>query len=247
MIRKIIQANQKISDALRPLRLDMLDIYAYYKQAVRGHMRDNQVIVDIGGGKKSPIAEFKNQYHASTLIAVDVSGDELACNAQVDRKIIADVTAGIPLPDESVDMIVSSSVLEHLKGQEKFVKNAARLLKSNGESYFIHVFPARFALFAIINRVLPTQLAKSLVTFVSPSRKESGVFPAYYDKCRYSAMKKLLEENGFQIERIQCSYYQSGYFSACFPVFLLSLLWDNFCCIFKIKNLCSYMCVIAKK
>jgi ubiquinone/menaquinone biosynthesis C-methylase UbiE len=247
MIRKVINANRKLSGFLRKLRLCKLDIYAEYKLNVHKRMHDNQIIVDIGGGKKSPIAEFKNEYNNLTLIAIDISDDELEANVGVDKKIVADVTQKIPLPDESIDMIISSSVLEHLKGQEEFVKNASKLLKSNGKSYFIHVFPSKFALFALLNQLLPTSFSKKLVTFISPGRKSSGVFPAYYEKCYYSSIKKLLIENGFKIEQIKCSYYQSEYFSSFFPVYVLSLLWDNLCYIFKLRNLCSYMCIIAKK
>lgn len=247
MIREIINTNQKISNYFRKWRLHKFDIYAYYKDAVHKRMRTDQIIVDIGGGKKSPIAEFKNEYNNLTLIAVDISDDELEFNTNVDQKIIADVTKEIPLPDESVDMIISSSVLEHLRGQEKFIQNASRLLKPNGESYFIHVFPSKFALFALINQIIPHGVSRRLVTAVFPKRKSTGVFPAHYEKCYYSGMKKVLIKNGFRLEHIQCCYYQSGYFSACFPVFLLSILWDNICFVFKIRNMCAYLCVIAKK
>ena len=247
MIRKIVNFNKKISRILGKLRLQKGNIYSYYEETVIKHMKSNQTIVDVGGGKKSFVTEHKKQYENSKVIAVDISDDELAFNDEVDEKIVADVTKEIPISDASVDMIISRSVLEHLVDQDKFFENANRVLRKNGESYFIHIFPSKFSLFAIVNQLLPKSISNRLLGAIFPESKKTNGFPAYYNKCYYSAMKKMLIENEFEIEEFECNYYQSAYFGFFFPLYFLSLLWDNFCYIFKIKNLCSYICIVAKK
>lgn len=248
MIRKIININRSICAYLRNLRFCRLSINQYYEGMVHKYINHNQIIVDVGGGKTSPIARFKNEYKNLTLIAVDISGNELESNTMVDKKIVADVTKKIPMRDGSANMVISSSVLEHFHGknaQDNFIKNAKRVLKSGG--YFIHVFPSKYAAFSIINQLLPKKLSRKLLYFAIPESGSTSGFPAYYQKCYYSGMKKLLIKNGFTIEHIECSYYQSDYFQSLFPAFIVSLVWDNFCWIFKIKNLCSYICVVARK
>jgi SAM-dependent methyltransferase len=246
MIRKFMEFNKYLSKSLGDrLAFAGLRISRIYENDVKSHMSSNQTILDIGGGKKCKFIEHKHNFEGIKIFAVDISDEELSYNNSVDGKIVADITKSIPVQQGSIDMIVSSSVLEHLKEQEAFVKNAHAALKEGG--YFIHAFPGKYALFAIINQIIPHEISQKILFYLFPGKKLTSGFQAYYDKCCYVKMKKLLETNGFYVEHIECNYYQSSYFSVFFPAYILSLIWDMMCFTFSIKNLCAYMCVTAKK
>lgn len=72
-------------------------------------------------------------------------------------------------------------------------------------------------------------------------------FPAFYDKCYYSAIKQLLGKHGFEIIEIKLSYYQSRYFNFFFPLFLISVIYEILLMVMGVKDLCAYILVVARK
>jgi ubiquinone/menaquinone biosynthesis C-methylase UbiE len=203
------------------------------------------VVVDVGGGKACPFAHFRKEGSRTRIVAVDCSEEELRENEDVDEKVVADVTRGLPFPDASVDMVVSRSVLEHLRDVRSFVAEARRVLKEGG--YFIHLFPCRFAPFAVINRALPHAVSRKILYSLVPETKGIGGFPAVYRDCYHSAMRRVLEDGGFEIEEMITSYYQSPYFSFFLPLYLLSAAYEALVRALGAKNLCAYLLVVAKK
>ncbi len=151
----------------------------------------------------------------------------------------------VPLEDDSVDMVTSSSVLEHMNSLENAVKEVNRILKPGGK--FISPLPCRFALFAVINQILPRWLARRILFAIRPETKEFCGFAAYYDRCYYPALKNLLSRCGFSNIDFMFDYNQSYYFSFFVPFGLISLCWDCLMYILHVKPLCAYICFTAEK
>jgi ubiquinone/menaquinone biosynthesis C-methylase UbiE len=163
----------------------------------------------------------------------------------VDEWIVADITKAIPLDDSSIDMVTSESVLEHLRDLESAAKEVGRILKEGG--YFISVLPNKFALFAIINQCLPHPVSKKILYKLHPQAKGIGGFKAYYNRCYFGALSKMLKENGFSDVEFVFSYNQSSYFSFFLPCYLVSIVWDYCMYLLGAKNLCAYVCFAAKR
>lgn len=221
--------------------------YSHYREQVRNNLADRISVLDIGGGKRCSFAEECRKFTGIKITALDVSAEELAFNHDADDKIVFDLASGnrVPLEDASVDMVTSSSVLEHLKDIEAAVKEVSRILKPGGK--FISVLPSKFALFAIINQMLPNWLARKILFAIHPAAKGFCGFIAYYNKCWYPAMKNLLAKHGFGNIDFMFDYNQSGYFSFFVPFGLISLIWDCLMYILHIKPLCAYICFTAEK
>lgn len=248
IFERFIDLNRRLSGGVEPfLPQARENIFLLYEEKVgeRVLRADGQVVVDVGGGKSCPFAHFRREGSRTRIVAVDCSEEELRENEDVDEKVVADVTRGLPFPDASVDMIVSRSVLEHLRDVRSFVAEARRALKEGG--YFIHLFPCRFAPFAMINRALPHAVSRRLLYSLVPETKGIGGFPAVYRDCYYSATRRVLEDNGFEIEDIITSYYQSPYFAFFLPFYLLSAAYELAVQTLGAKNLCAYLLVVAKK
>jgi ubiquinone/menaquinone biosynthesis C-methylase UbiE len=240
-----IEFNKKISKAIGTVFPNTkFDIFAHYLDLVKGKLREEQVIVDIGGGKRCKFSSERKGYKNNRIIAIDVSDEELRFNDDVDEKIVADVTKSIPLKDSSVDMVTSESVLEHLQDLELTVKEISRILSKGG--YFISLFPNKFALFAIINQCLPNSISKKILYRLHPESRGIGGFKAYYNRCFFRSLNKLLVANGFEDIKYYFSYNQSSYFSFFVPFYVISLLWDYMMYLFHAKNMCAYVCFVAK-
>lgn len=224
-----------------------VNIFNLYDKIVAQYMnsKPDQIIVDVGGGKTCPFAIYRKPDMNTKIIAVDMSKEEMKNNLEVDDKRVANIAQHLPFEDNEVDLIVSRSALEHLERLENFIVEANRILKKNG--YFIHLFPSKFAPFAIINQLLPKRLSKKIVYYFYPDTKGICGFPAYYNRCFYSSIKSLLEKNDYQIAAIHLSYYQAQYFKFFFPLFLIIAFYEIVLQFFRAKNLCAYILIVAKK
>ncbi len=171
----------------------------------------------------------------------------MAGNTSVDEKRVADVVAqSLPFETGELDLIVSSSVLEHLQDLEAFVRESARVLRPGGG--FIHVFPSRYALFAILNRLVPHRLKRGALHYAHPGTTDTQGFPAYYDRCYDSAISELLRRNGFEIEAARASYYGSSpYFSIFVPAFALFLASEMLAKATGRLDLCTTLLVVARR
>ena len=132
------------------------NIWQYYHQQVKQNIADKYKILDIGGGKNCSFAGERKNFDDITIIALDVSEEELQYNHDVDLKIINDITSGQPIPEienTSIDLVTSSSVLEHLKNLEAAVTEISRVLKPGGK--FISLLPNKFAL-SLTGKKTPT-------------------------------------------------------------------------------------------
>lgn len=223
------------------------DMHGLYEKTVAQYMnsRPGLVVVDVGGGRSCPFAKYRSPSAGTKIICLDVSMAEMQYNIDVDEKRVADIMRTLPCEDREADLIVSRSVLEHIEDLSLFVKQARRVLKDDG--YFIHVFSSKFASFALLNQVLPRRVSRWILDLIVPEKKGNLGFPAVYDRCYPSAIRRLLEGNGFEMVDFALTYRQSHYFEVFFPAYLVSASYQTVVQSLSLKNLCAYVLVVASK
>jgi ubiquinone/menaquinone biosynthesis C-methylase UbiE len=199
-------------------------------------------VLDVGGGRESHIAQFCSE--GSTVIALDISPDELARNGKATQKIVADACQEFPLPDESVDLVTSYCVVEHLPEVGAFCRHAFRVLRPGGA--MLHVFPCRNAVFSELNRLIPFRASRWLIATCTGKPKSYG-FPAYYDECSPAKIQRALVRAGFQVETMEVNYYQSQWFTFFVPLYAMSVLCELALMALRLRPLCGHVVVLARK
>ena len=121
-------------------------------------LQPGSAIVDLGGGRHCPFADEVDRSNGTRIIAVDISKDELEANETVDKAVVANVAEGLPFDDGEVSLLVSRTLLEHVKGVPAAVSHIGRVMAPGGRT--IHLIPCRNALFAIAARIIPWRIAK---------------------------------------------------------------------------------------
>lgn len=248
MLRRFLDANRRLSHRIeRRLPHARNNPYDVYPGIVARYMnaRPNQLVIDVGGGRACSFAALRQPGSGTRIVAVDISEEEMRHNSDVDETRVGDITRDLPFGDAEADLVVSSSVLEHLANLEAFVRTGARVLKPGG--YFIHLLPSRYAPFAVINRALPHSLSKRILYLLQPQVAGVCGFPAVYDRCYASALVSLLESSGFEIEQLRTSYYQSRYFDFFVPGYLASVAYEAIVSALRRRNLAAYLLVVARK
>ncbi len=91
-----------------------------------------KIILDVGGGERFQkwLKEYEHLFENSNYKTFDYDGSTGA-------NIVGDIHA-MPIPDESIDAIICSSVLEHVKDPTTAVKEMHRILKKGGK-IFVYV------------------------------------------------------------------------------------------------------------
>jgi ubiquinone/menaquinone biosynthesis C-methylase UbiE len=247
IIDKLIHFNRQLSASVEkylPYRGN--NIFSSYEKIIVDFMNKHkgQIIVDLGAGSRTLFSR-KRDTSDNFIIAVDISWDALRDNKDVDARVAAHVLEDLPFSNESIDLIVSRSFLEHLPDLEKFMRISNRVLKTKG--LCIHLFPCKFAPFALINQLIPTFLSKKILYYLYPQAQGVGGFPAHYDKCYFSAIKSLFAHYNYQILESRFHYFQSSYFGFFFPFFLISVLYEWVTWTVDAKNLCSFLLIVARK
>lgn len=247
MLRKFFALNRKACKKIEPyLPQASANMDRLYERTVAQYMNSKrgQVVADVGGGKSCIFAKYREPGAGAKIIAVDISEEELEQNIEVQEKRVTDITKDLPFSPGEVDLIVSRSVLEHLENVDSFIANSKRVLKKGG--YFIHLFPSKFAPFALINQALPDSISSRVLYFFMPASKGRCGFPAYYDNCYYSSITNLLDKHGFKVVHTHLSYYQSPYFYFFLPLYLISALYEIVIQALDARNLCAYVLIVAE-
>jgi len=222
VIRILVKSQLRLSrlfDRLFPQKFRVDGQEHYQKYILPSYLKDNQVIYDVGGGKRPYLSSRAKKDLNSTVVGLDLDASELrkAPYGCYDSTICADITSFKGKND--ADLLICQSLLEHVKNIDAAFAAFASILKPGGLALIF--VPNRNALYARLNLLLPQGLKSSVLHAIYPGTRKKQGFPAYYRKCTPLELKVLALEHGFEIAG-EYYYYSSIYFSFFFP---LHLFW----------------------
>jgi SAM-dependent methyltransferase len=110
------------------------------------------------------------------VIAVDVD-PVVAENRTADRTLQMQPDH-VPLPDQSVDVIVADYVIEHVQDPASFAAEVDRLLKPGG--WFCARTPHKAQYIALAERLMTSGMESAVLRRAQPKRKEKDVFEKAY-------------------------------------------------------------------
>ena len=245
-LRSLIRVNVRWARATgRRLRLpdenSLWGLFDDEAEKLIRHLPDGAVVLDLGGGRSCRYASAVNPPGRIDLIAVDISPEELSHNKDVTSTCVADVASGLPMPDGSVDLILSRALLEHVEDVSQAIKHMGRVLKPGGTA--LHFVPCRYSIFGTAGRLLPWGPLLWVTRKLSPWSVVG--FPVRYDHCYPQALERDFSAAGFSGFQIQYTWSCGGYFMAIFPLFLLHALYEQAVRRLRIRLLAAYMIVRA--
>ncbi|MBR2118628.1 MAG: class I SAM-dependent methyltransferase [Pseudomonadota bacterium] len=199
-------------EALRPEisagGFDRYDGTMQFYHRVNALLMPDFTVVDFGAGRGVNHIEDQIKYRRELLkikgkvretIGVDVD-NAVKTNPALDRSIVI-TGSEIPLPDNSVDLILSDFTFEHLGDPAAIARSFDRILKPGG--WLCARTPNRFGYIALINRLLPDNAKSRILHGAQPDRKEEDVFPALYRMNTFSDLRKVFPESRYR----HASYY----------------------------------------
>jgi SAM-dependent methyltransferase len=129
----------------------------------------------------------------------------------------------MPLPSSSVDVVMSSWVLEHLKQPEIVFREIARVLRPDG--HFLFITPNAYNYLIWARRLVPNRISTPLVDRIY-GRGEDYIFSTYYRANTRRAIENTLLPFGFR--RSQFDYISDPTYTAFNePLFRLSAMVER--------------------
>ena len=205
---------------------------------------DGALVVDLGGGRHFYYANEVDPPGRLKIIAVDISPEELALNKDVDETYVADVSRHIPLPDASVDLIMSRVLLEHVDGVPAAIREMHRVLRPGGKA--LHLVPCGNSLFGLGARLLPFGPLLRLTLKLAPWFGNYAFgFKVYYDHCYPNALEREFRAAGFSNVQLELSWACEQFFVGVYPIYLLHAAYEQVVRRLRIRSLAAYIIVRA--
>jgi len=230
--------SRKVARRIERAVLGSYSIETTFRDAIRGSIREGALVLDAGAGERCIYADRSLRVIGSDMLARDLKN-----NPDIKFAVVSDLERDFPFGPNSLDAVTACYFVEHIQDSEKFIRNAARVLRPGGRLFLL--FPCRYAPFAIINRMISNRLTvKMLHWFVEGSH---GGFPATYNNCWPSRMREILKRNGLRVIGTEVCFYQSHYYASFLPVYLCSLVYDMLMKALNLETMAASACMFAEK
>lgn len=192
--------------------------YRLLEKVAMQYARPESVVLDAGCGHAAPLL-LKLAPHVRQAIGVDMC----PCRCLGIDYIQGDL-AHTALRGESVDLIVSRSVLEHVQTPVEVFQELHRILRPGGR--FVFLTPNRWDYASLAALAVPNGLHPWVVRRLT-GRAECDTFPTYYRANTQRAISRLAATTGFHVESISYLNQYPDYFRKVLPLFLLGAAYER--------------------
>lgn len=143
---------------------------------------EDKVIVDLGAGNPAVSDNIK----CKKQIKIDI-------DPTTKPDIVCDLTKGIPLPENSADIVVASEILEHIYNSKKFVSEIRRVLTNNGHLILScpNICSLKYRIAFLIGKI-PAHAAKADMSYEDDR-------PGHIRDYNFKEVKELLTMFNFKI------------------------------------------------
>jgi SAM-dependent methyltransferase len=147
-------------------------------------------VLDFGAGRGAFLSDNRSPYKRSLrslrgkvarVIGVDIDS-AVQANRGVDEALVMPITPDgiftIPVPDMSVDIVVSDYTFEHVSRPEVLAKELDRVIKPGG--WICARTPNRWGYIGLASALVPNAAHSLFLRYLQPYRKDHDVFPTVY-------------------------------------------------------------------
>lgn len=198
----------------------ILHPYRLYEQRVDSLLKPSDTLLDAGCGRTVPV--LKNYLgRAERLIGVElVDFTETPAGIETYN---ADL-AKIPLPDASVDLIMSRSVFEHLTDPDSVYREFSRILRPGGSVVFLTANMWDYG--TLIARLVPNRFHAKIVKHVE-GRAEEDTFPIAYKTNTRGDVDQLAKSAGLKVDSFQYLSQYPNYLMFNGALFFLGMCYEK--------------------
>ncbi|WP_340645161.1 methyltransferase domain-containing protein [Phenylobacterium sp.] len=192
-----------------------------YRQEVLSLLKPGMTVLDLGAGRGA-LPELNFSGLGVTLWGADID-PVVKENANLDRAFVTTPTEFTGVPDQSVDLLISCSVLEHVSEPEALLKEVFRVLKPGGE--FLAKTPNKFHYMPLIATLTPIWFHKLYNKW--RGREEVDTFPTLYRLNSRKTVQRLAPGAGLHIEKIWTVEGRPEYLRLTAPTYAVGFAYER--------------------
>ena len=187
---------------------------------VSGVLHQDVVLLDAGCGSDLPLI---CQYAPKVALAVGVDMEAPRLEAPANARVMVGNVEQLPLASNSVDVVISRSVFEHLERPDRVLAEIHRVLRPDGRLIF--TTPNKYYYSCLLVRLIPERL-KALYFRRVFAEDAYDYFPVHYRANTRGALRRLATAVGLRVDKIEAIRHFPFYFVFSPLLFRLGTLYD---------------------
>lgn len=194
--------------------------YRTFERLVEASLKPEFTLLDAGCGYTAPVlAKYRGK--AARLIGIDV----VRFDTPIDGiELYQRDLANTGLPDESVDVVMCRSVMEHIADPLAVYREMHRILRPGGSLIFLTGNLWDYS--AIIARIVPNRFHPWIVARTE-GRDERDVFPVEYKTNSRGQVDELCRGSGFTVDSFTYLGQYPSYFLFNGALFLIATAYEK--------------------
>ena len=191
-----------------------------YREAIARHASGAIAVLDAGCGATMP---FLREIAPRVPLAVGVDLERLRRDTAGPDGCRADV-GRLPFRDQTFDLIISMSVIEHLEDPPEVFRELGRVLRPGGK--LVVQTPNRFDYVSLIAHATPFSFHRWIIPRVM-SREEEDVFPTRYRANTHGGLARAMRAGGLEPRIIERFNQYPAYLMFSPLAFRLGMLYER--------------------
>jgi SAM-dependent methyltransferase len=173
--------------------------YCHLEREIEAYLKPDFTVLEAGCGRNAEVlAKFRGK--AKRLIGVDPVDFTLADGLDEIELHQGDISQ-TGLPPNSVDLVISRALMEHLPKPRPAFAEIQRVLKPGG--HYVYLVPNLGDYGSLIALATPNGLHPAIVKFAE-GRDLHDTFPAYFRCCTQGSIQNFCDSTG--LEMVKCTH-----------------------------------------
>jgi SAM-dependent methyltransferase len=218
--------------------------YQRYRDLLNCHLNKSSAVLDIGCGHDAPeLRRLVSNYRSGISVGIDLI--DFTNHSTISSYVIKADASHLCFKNNSFDLVISRSVLEHLSDPLSVFRQVNHALRSDG--HFIFLTPNRYDYSSLFSKLIPNRYHQSIVS-KTEGRSINDVFPTFYRANSYNSVKSLANKSGFSVISFDYLGQYPAYLTFSTILFLLGTAFDKIICRYDcLKVLRGWILVSLKK
>lgn len=172
------------------------------------------------GGIDRPLLRKQD---VSEYIGLDIESRP-ACYEVYHKFIVQSVEQPI---DVRVDMVISTTLMEHVPDTSAAFKAVHGALRPGGTTH--HYIPCKWHPYSIALRLVGWRMQRYLINLLRPEAAGVSGYRTFFDNCSPGGLRRAMLQAGFADINIKPYYRAADYFEMLVPVYVLVGLFETMC------------------
>jgi SAM-dependent methyltransferase len=194
--------------------------YRIFEDEVERRLRPEHALLDAGCGRAAPVL-MKYRGRARRLVGVDLVDFEPGlAGVELQKSDLA----RIDVESNSIDLVISRSVMEHVEDPQSVYTEIHRVLRPGG--HFIFLTPNLWDYASLVAKIVPNRLHPAIVA-KTEGRAMEDVFPVCYLTNTRRAVYRWADRTGFDVVSFRYLGQYPNYFMFNAFLFLLATGYEK--------------------